>query len=173
MPGSGPLTSTCCLIRRRAAPRTSTPGSGSRRPDPSRSRGHIHTDPPCTAAPSRSHSPERRRPARNFLTSKRLILTMRAILRAVALTVAMALAIPSVALASHGQVAILQDDTNLLQNPALTLREMRHLGVEMVRATVRWSSIAPAGNSRHRPSFNATDPNAYPARGWAPYDAVV
>jgi hypothetical protein len=85
----------------------------------------------------------------------------------------MALSVPSVALASHGQVAILQDDTNLLQNPGLTLREMRHLGVEMVRATVRWSSIAPAGSSRHRPSFNATDPNAYPARGWAPYDAVV
>ena len=85
----------------------------------------------------------------------------------------MLLGIPSVALASNHQVAILQDDTNVLQNPGLTLAEMRHLGVEMVRVTVRWSYIAPSGGSRHRPSFNAADPNAYPARNWAPYDAIV
>lgn len=77
------------------------------------------------------------------------------------------------ALASHGQIAIMEDDTNLFANPGPTLQEMRHLGVQMVRVTVRWSSLAPAPTSRRRPNFNATDPNSYPSRNWAPYDAIV
>ena len=80
---------------------------------------------------------------------------------------------PPPALASHSQIAIMQDDTALLANPGPTLQEMRHLGVEMVRVTVRWSYIAPNPLSFRRPSFNATDPNAYPAINWAPYDAIV
>ncbi len=77
------------------------------------------------------------------------------------------------ALASHSQIAIMQDDTSLLANPGPTLQEMRHLGVEMVRVTVRWSYIAPAPTSRRRPHFNATNPSAYPSGNWAPYDAIV
>ena len=80
---------------------------------------------------------------------------------------------PAPALASHSQVAIMQDDTALLANPGPTLQEMRHLGVQMVRVTVRWSYIAPNPLSFRRPNFNATDPNAYPAPSWAPYDAIV
>src|SRR5438309_617466 len=83
------------------------------------------------------------------------------------------LSLPSGAVAAHGQVAILQDDNSVLSNPVLTLKEMRHLGVEMVRVTVRWSAIAPAGGSRHRPSFNATNPDAYRPWNWAPYDEIV
>ena len=77
------------------------------------------------------------------------------------------------ALASHSQIAIMQDDVNLSANPAATLQEMRHLGVQMVRVTVRWSYIAPAATSFRRPNFNATDPSAYPSGNWAPYDAIV
>ncbi|MGA9859848.1 MAG: hypothetical protein WBQ18_18430, partial [Solirubrobacteraceae bacterium] len=33
--------------------------------------------------------------------------------------------------------------------------------------------IAPGPTATKKPSFNATDPNAYPAANWAPYDAVV
>src|SRR5207248_2023682 len=106
-------------------------------------------------------------------TSIRLILAMRAILGAIAAVVSSCLAVPSVALASHGQVAILQDDNNLYANPGLTLREMRHLGVQMVRTTLQWSRVAPASGSRQRPRFNATDPDAYPAHRWAIYDAIV
>jgi hypothetical protein len=82
-------------------------------------------------------------------------------------------AAPGSALASHNQVAILQDDANLLGNPGPTLQEMRHLGVQMVRVSVRWSLIAPSASSRKRPTFNASDPNAYPSGSWAPYDTVV
>jgi hypothetical protein len=100
---------------------------------------------------------------------------MRPRLRSIAICVALscALAAPSAALASHGQVAILQDDNNLLSNPGPTLQEMRHIGVQMVRMSVRWSLIAPSPNSRTRPAFNASNPNAYPSGSWAPYDTTV
>jgi hypothetical protein len=98
---------------------------------------------------------------------------MRAIVGVIAAVVAGSVATPSVALASRGQIAILQDDNNLYANPGLTLREMRHLGVQMVRATLQWSRVAPAAASRHRPGFNAADPNAYPASNWALYDTIV
>jgi len=85
----------------------------------------------------------------------------------------LALLAPSAAVASHTQIAILQDDANLVANPGLTLREMRHLGVQMVRVTLPWSQVAPAGGSRRRPRFNASNPNAYPASNWAVYDTIV
>jgi hypothetical protein len=43
----------------------------------------------------------------------------------------------SPAVASRGQVAILQDDPQLASNPVSTLQEMRHLGVQMIRVSVR------------------------------------
>ena len=44
----------------------------------------------------------------------------------------------------------------------------------MVRVNVTWNAIAPSALSTKRPKgFNATNPAAYPAGGWAPYDAVV
>jgi hypothetical protein len=75
--------------------------------------------------------------------------------------------------ASHGQVAILQDDDVLQSNPVVGLQEMRHLGVQMVREYVRWSTFAPAPNSHRRPRFNPSDPNAYPAANWRSLDAIV
>ena len=48
------------------------------------------------------------------------------------------------------------------------MQELRHLGVGMVRVNVRWSLIAPDPTSRTRPNFNASDPNAYPARRLGP-----
>jgi hypothetical protein len=80
---------------------------------------------------------------------------------------------PASAMASHRQVAILEDDSRLFADPVGTLQEMRHLGVGMVRVLVRWSWIAPNPQSRTMPQFDATDPNAYPAQNWAPLDAVV
>ncbi|HUE25600.1 MAG TPA: hypothetical protein VMP89_02415 [Solirubrobacteraceae bacterium] len=77
------------------------------------------------------------------------------------------------ALASHSQTAIIQDDGAVFSNPGATLQEMRHIGAQMVRLTVRWSAIAPAATSRRRPNFNATDPNAYPSGNWAPFDTIV
>ena len=33
--------------------------------------------------------------------------------------------------------------------------------------------IAPRSGSKNKPQFNATDPNAYAAKNWAPFDAIV
>jgi hypothetical protein len=85
---------------------------------------------------------------------------------------ALSLAAPS-ALASHGQVAILQDDPALFSSPAGTLHQLRELGVQMVRVYVRWSLYTPASGSHHRPRFNPYDPNAYPAGRFSALDAIV
>ncbi|HEY1590535.1 MAG TPA: hypothetical protein VGF81_01990 [Solirubrobacteraceae bacterium] len=93
-------------------------------------------------------------------------------LLALAATLA-SVAVPATATASGRQVSVFQDDVALLQNPVATMQELRHLGVTTVRLLIRWSFIAPDPKSRKRPNFNASNPNAYPAKNWAPYDAVV
>jgi hypothetical protein len=77
-------------------------------------------------------------------------------------------------MAAHTQVSIFQDDPHVVADPSGTLARLRLLGVQEVRLAVRWQYLAPRPNSRRRPPhFNATDPAAYPARTWAPWDAVV
>lgn len=98
---------------------------------------------------------------------------MRAMLAPVLAAVIAAVGASSTALASHQQVAILQDDPSLLSTPVSSLQELRQLGVEVVRVSLRWSLIAPSPTSHRRPRFNATNPNAYPAGGWQPYDKIV
>ncbi|HET9102387.1 MAG TPA: hypothetical protein VFN55_03460 [Solirubrobacteraceae bacterium] len=49
---------------------------------------------------------------------------------------------------------------------------LRQLGVRDVHIGIQWASIAPHPTSRHRPSFDAADPAAYPAGVFAPYDAI-
>jgi hypothetical protein len=67
-----------------------------------------------------------------------------------------------------------QDDHGMFADPVATLQRMRLLGVETVRLSVRWSTIAPRPNSRRRPQrFNANDPAAYPAANWGSYDQIV
>ena len=76
--------------------------------------------------------------------------------------------------ASTTQVSVFQADPQVLANPTGTLQTLRDLGVNMVRVNLTWNQIAPSALSTHRPAgFNAIDARAYPAGGWAPYDAVV
>lgn len=86
---------------------------------------------------------------------------------------ALGLAIPGTAAASHSQLPMIQDDGHLLANPTGTLAQMKALGARAVRLEVYWNDIAPHITSPKKPRFNASNPNAYPASGWAPYDAVV
>jgi hypothetical protein len=77
------------------------------------------------------------------------------------------------ALASVTQEAIFQDDNALKANPVGTMQTLRDLGVTRVRVNIAWGGIAPSPNSTRRPKgFNATNPAAYAAAGWAPYDAI-
>jgi hypothetical protein len=58
-------------------------------------------------------------------------------------------------------------------NPAPVLDELKTLGVDTVHLYMHWSDIAPDAGSRRRPRFNAANPAAYPASGWANYDAII
>ena len=86
---------------------------------------------------------------------------------------ALAFLVPSTAGASRTQIAMFQDGGRLQADPAGTLAQMRALGATTVRVILFWYSVAPHPGSTHRPKFDATNPNAYPAANWAPYDAIV
>jgi hypothetical protein len=75
--------------------------------------------------------------------------------------------------ASTTQSSVFQDDSLLKADPAGTMAILHSLGVDRVRVNLTWSTVAPDPRSTHAPGFNASDPAAYPARSWAPYDAIV
>jgi hypothetical protein len=91
---------------------------------------------------------------------------------AVALAVVMALASSS-ADAAKPQITMVQDNA-ILATPATELPRVRALGATTVRVFVSWYSLAPRGAAKRPPrGFNGANPNAYPKRVWAPYDALV
>ncbi len=76
--------------------------------------------------------------------------------------------------------SILEADNQLLADPVGTLALLHRLGVDRVRVFVPWGALpprpalAPDALSRVPPrGFKAADPAQYPARSWAPYDAIV
>jgi hypothetical protein len=88
-----------------------------------------------------------------------------------------ALAPASVASASPSQQSVFQDDDLLIfdtaQGTANALDELKSLGVNVVRVSVFWGTVAPDPLSRTRPNFDATDPAAYPPGSWDRYDQVI
>jgi hypothetical protein len=77
-----------------------------------------------------------------------------------AVMVALALAAPSGALASHRQAMILQDDAKLIySSPQSVSTTLKNMGVNRVRVSVVWSLLAPSASASKKPKFNATDPN--------------
>ena len=84
-------------------------------------------------------------------------------------------ALVSPAAASSGQVMTFEDNRELLSDATRdrTLDEIRALGVKRVRVLMYWQGIAPAGDSKERPAFDAADPAAYPAAGWGRYDNLM
>ena len=87
------------------------------------------------------------------------------------------LAVAGTATAKPAQPTMLQDDKVLVSGSQAQrdarLDELKRLGVDIVKVRVSWRGVAPSGESRTKPSFDATNPAAYPASGWAPYDAIV
>jgi hypothetical protein len=78
--------------------------------------------------------------------------------------------------ASPTQRSIVQDEARLLKKGAKvrrdTLDEIKSLGAEIVKVTVNWREIAPAG-ARKPAGFNGDDPGEYALSAWAPYDALA
>jgi hypothetical protein len=91
---------------------------------------------------------------------------------ALAAAAAFPLADASSASASTTQRSIIQDQS-LLTSPATALPLVRSLGARIVRVSLPWYSVAPNPGSTHKPNFDASNPNAYPAANWAPYDTFV
>ncbi len=75
--------------------------------------------------------------------------------------------------------SIFQADVSLHADPAGTINVLRSLGVDLIRLYVpwgslaRWPPIAPDVGATTPPNFDASNPGAYPATGWAIYDTII
>lgn len=72
-----------------------------------------------------------------------------------------------------GPVSMFTVGAELYSNPGPNIQLLQNLGVTVVRLDINWSAIAPDPTSRHKPAFDATDPNAYPPASWARYDPII
>jgi hypothetical protein len=103
----------------------------------------------------------------------RLILRRSAMLGlAAALVGAGTTVLPAAASANSSQLSIIEDNLDLYNAP-LAFEQFRELGANTVRIIVPWGLIAPNATKTKKPNFNASNPNAYPAANWAPYDNLV
>lgn len=101
---------------------------------------------------------------------------MRALVACLALLALLAIS-PATALASPSQESMFQDDSRLVYGTPGTVEEtldvLRGLGVDRIRVSVFWRLVAPDGDSKQRPTFDAANPAAYPAAKWERYDRLV
>jgi hypothetical protein len=84
-------------------------------------------------------------------------------------------AAPHSARASGSQWSVFEDHRYLVASgPGTrqsTLEQIRSLGADTVRVEIHWSDVAPSSSARSKPSFDATNPAAYP--GFGPYDDLI
>ena len=81
--------------------------------------------------------------------------------------------LPPLAPGRVGPQAMFTDASELIAQPSATLSLLKRLGVDRVHIYMHWADIAPDPTSPVRPGFDATNPAAYPAAGWATFDAVI
>ena len=72
-----------------------------------------------------------------------------------------------------GPESMFNPDTSVTTDPGPTLDQIKRLGAERVHVYLHWTDVAPDITSTVRPSFNAADPAAYPAAGWAFFDTII
>jgi hypothetical protein len=75
--------------------------------------------------------------------------------------------------ASPRQIVTFEAPRELLSEPDATLDQITAFGDFSIRQLVYWRDYAPDADSKTKPSFDAADPNAYPADKWAKLDALV
>src|SRR4051812_1327928 len=92
-----------------------------------------------------------------------------------ALAAAALLALPAAAPAMPRQSVAFEAPRELLsfadQEPVLN--EIQSFGVTRIRQLVYWNDFAPSPNARRKPSFDATNPDAYPQGTWDRLDLLV
>jgi hypothetical protein len=64
-------------------------------------------------------------------------------------------------------------NVQIATDPAGSLDELKRLGVDTIHLYMHWADIAPDAASNRRPAFDAANPAAYPATGWASYDTII
>lgn len=104
-------------------------------------------------------------------------------LRSIALSCAVALcALASItaapASASKDMESMFQDDNQLIFNTpegtAKAMDTLKLLGVDRIRVSVFWATVAPQKDATTKPAgFDGSDPNAYPPGSWDRYDQIV
>jgi hypothetical protein len=96
-------------------------------------------------------------------------------LLALAALAALTLTLPAAASASRTQWSIVEDHPTLVRSGPVvreaTLNEIKALGADALRIEVKWTEVAPDPTANSQPSFDATDPGAYP--GFESYDDLV
>jgi hypothetical protein len=84
---------------------------------------------------------------------------------------------PAHAVASTHEESVLMDDEQLIyassSHMAQTLKEIKALGIDRVKVSIVWKLVAPDPLSRNKPSFDATNPAAYPTGAWQRWDQLV
>lgn len=100
--------------------------------------------------------------------SRQLVLALLALLAA-------ALLAPAAAQASSKQVMTFEAPGELLDDSQreATLDEIQSFGVNRVRALVYWRDFSARPNSKRPPSFDRSDPAAYPPVTWGRLDRLV
>jgi hypothetical protein len=81
-------------------------------------------------------------------------------------------------LRSRGPMAtIMQDDATFIYGASdeavsKAMERAKALGVDRIRLTAGWSVLAPEVDDDQKPSFDASDPEAYTKNGWKQYDPI-
>lgn len=86
-------------------------------------------------------------------------------------------AVPAAPAPAAGLETLVQDDATLLHRPApavaASMARLHALGVDRVRLTADWSSLAREPDAATRPDFDAADPAAYEQARWRALDRAV
>jgi hypothetical protein len=87
-------------------------------------------------------------------------------------------ALPAGARASATQESMFQDDDQLefasADHVTATLDTLRSLGVDRIRVSVFWKSVAPSPAKQAKPDgFDGSNPDAYPKGAWDRYDLLA
>jgi hypothetical protein len=102
---------------------------------------------------------------------------LRTLVCALLALVAVVLVLPTAANAGGRQLSMMQDDAELFgergEDPGLAMREMRDLGVDVLRTNVLFYRVYRDFTDRRRPAgFDASDPSS-PHYVWGPTDRIV
>jgi hypothetical protein len=103
-----------------------------------------------------------------------MLLSLRTFTLPLALALAALALVPAAGRANPRQVTTFEAPSELLDDGTRdqTLDEIRGFGVTQIRQLVYWQSFAPKPNAKRKPSFDAANPDAYPAGTWGRLDRL-